>query len=285
MSSNLFKAGQVILSSEEPVIVDSNDIIARKMERLQYLIQENIVPEDAVEAAGFQEGLQATEMSALFGEEEEWDEDSAVIKPAPEEEVPLGPTPEELIAQAQEEIEQLRKEAEKGISFLKKQSKEDGYKEGYQEGKNQAMVEMVAMEQELKDRQSQLEQEYEAAFASMEVQLVETLTNIYEQIFQVELTDQKQIILYLAERALHQAENAKEFLVHISKEDYPFVAEHREELKNAASSPSAVVEIIEDITLKENQCMIETENGIFDCGLGTQLEELKKKLRLLSYEP
>lgn len=285
MSSNLFKAGQVILSSEEPVIVDSNDIIARKMERLQYLIQENIVPEDAVEAAGFQEGLQATEMSALFGEEEEWDEDSAVIKPAPEEEVPLGPTPEELIAQTQEEIEQLRKEAEKGISFLKKQSKEDGYKEGYQEGKNQAMVEMVAMEQELQDRQAQLEQEYEAAFASMEVQLVETLTNIYEQVFQVELADQKQIILYLAERALHQAENAKEFLVHISKEDYPFVAEHREELKNAASSPSAVVEITEDMTLKENQCMIETENGIFDCGLGTQLEELKKKLRLLSYEP
>lgn len=285
MSSNLFKAGQVILSSEEPVIVDSNDIIARKMERLQYLIQENIVPEDAVEAAGFQEGLQATEMSALFGEEEEWDEDSAVIKPAPEEEVPLGPTPEELIAQAQEEIEQLRKEAEKGISFLKKQSKEDGYKEGYQEGKNQAMVEMVAMEQELQDRQAQLEQEYEAAFASMEVQLVETLTNIYEQVFQVELADQKQIILYLAERALHQAENAKEFLVHISKEDYPFVAEHREELKNAASSPSTVVEITEDMTLKENQCMIETENGIFDCGLGTQLEELKKKLRLLSYEP
>lgn len=285
MSSNLFKAGQVILSSEEPVIVDSNDIIARKMERLQYLIQENIVPEDAVEAAGFQEGLQATEMSALFGEEEEWDEDSAVIKPAPEEEVPLGPTPEELIAQAQEEIEQLRKEAEKGISFLKKQSKEDGYKEGYQEGKNQAMVEMVAMEQELQDRQAQLEQEYEAAFASMEVQLVETLTNIYEQVFQVELADQKQIILYLTERALHQAENAKEFLVHISKEDYPFVAEHREELKNAASSPSAVVEITEDMTLKENQCMIETENGIFDCGLGTQLEELKKKLRLLSYEP
>lgn len=285
MSSNLFKAGQVILSSEEPVIVDSNDIIARKMERLQYLIQENIVPEDAVEAAGFQEGLQAAEMSALFGEEEEWDEESPIIKSAPEEELPIGPTPEELIAQAQEEIEQLRKEAEKGISFLKKQSKEDGYKEGYQEGKNQAMVEMVAMEQELQDRQAQLEQEYEAAFASMEVQLVETLTNIYEQVFQVELSDQKQIILYLAERALRQAENAKEFLVHISKADYPFVAEHREELKNAASSPSAVVEITEDMTLKENQCMIETENGIFDCGLGTQLEELKKKLRLLSYEP
>lgn len=285
MSSNLFKAGQVILSSEEPVIVDSNDIIARKMERLQYLIQENIVPEDAVEAAGFQEGLQAAEMSALFGEEEAGEEDSPIIKVAPEEEEPIGPTPDELIAQAQEEIEQLRKEAEKGISFLKKQSKEEGYKEGYQEGKNQAMVEMVAMEQELKDRQAQLEQEYESAFASMEVQLVETLTNIYEQVFQVELSDQKQIILYLAERALHQAENAKEFLVHISKEDYPFVSEHREELKHSASSPSAVVEITEDVTLKENQCMIETENGIFDCGLGTQLEELKKKLRLLSYEP
>ncbi len=30
--------------------------------------------------------------------------------------------------------------------------------------------------------------------------------------------------------------------------------------------------------------MIETEGGIFDCGLGTQLSLLRQKLLLLSYE-
>ena len=46
---------------------------------------------------------------------------------------------------------------------------------------------------------------------------------------------------------------------------------------------AANVEIIEDMTLSEGECLIETGGGIFDCGLGTQLAGLKKELKLLSY--
>ena len=49
-------------------------------------------------------------------------------------------------------------------------------------------------------------------------------------------------------------------------------------------SSNASLEIVEDITLSKNQALIETESGIFDCSLGTQLTELGRKLRLLSYE-
>ena len=47
---------------------------------------------------------------------------------------------------------------------------------------------------------------------------------------------------------------------------------------------NATMEIIEDVSLHKNECLIETEGGIFDCGLGTQLSELTRKLKLLSYE-
>ena len=30
--------------------------------------------------------------------------------------------------------------------------------------------------------------------------------------------------------------------------------------------------------------MVETDGGVFDCGLGTELEELTKKLKLLSWQ-
>ena len=40
----------------------------------------------------------------------------------------------------------------------------------------------------------------------------------------------------------------------------------------------------EDVTLKKNQCLIETDGGIFDCSLGVELKELKKQLLLLSYD-
>ena len=58
----------------------------------------------------------------------------------------------------------------------------------------------------------------------------------------------------------------------------------KKKLEAALSSPSATLELVEDTTLSHNECMIETEGGIFDCGLGTQMRELQKRLRLLAYE-
>ena len=55
-------------------------------------------------------------------------------------------------------------------------------------------------------------------------------------------------------------------------------------LSAGAVAPNATVEIVKDITLGKGECLIETEGGIFDCGLGTQLSELRQKLKLLSYE-
>ena len=72
--------------------------------------------------------------------------------------------------------------------------------------------------------------------------------------------------------------------MHVSKEDYPYVNMQKKLFSEGAVSGRGVVEVVEDITLRENECLIETDGGIFDCGAGTQLEELTKKLKLLSFE-
>ena len=46
----------------------------------------------------------------------------------------------------------------------------------------------------------------------------------------------------------------------------------------------SIVDIVEDMTMRQGDCMIETANGIFDCGIDTQLSAIKKRLTLLSYE-
>ena len=58
----------------------------------------------------------------------------------------------------------------------------------------------------------------------------------------------------------------------------------KKQFSGGAVAPNATVEIVNDITLGKGECLIETEGGIFDCGLGTQLSELRQKLKLLSYE-
>ena len=57
----------------------------------------------------------------------------------------------------------------------------------------------------------------------------------------------------------------------------------RKQLQAGLPGNGVTLEIIEDMTVEKDGCMIETEGGIFDCGLGTQLEQLRRKLMLLSY--
>ena len=113
---------------------------------------------------------------------------------------------------------------------------------------------------------------------------METITDIYQYIFDVDLSGQRQILLHLIEGTMRRIEGTKSFLVHVSPEDTAYVNMQKKTLEAAATLPDSVVEVIEDISLSKNQCYIETDGGIFDCGLDTELTELTTKLRLLSYD-
>lgn len=232
---------------------------------------------------GFSSGLGAPEIDPIYLEEnpELGLEQVEVVPVAP---VYDGPTPEELIAKAQEEIEQLHAEADKAISFLKKRSMEEGREEGYQEGRIEAMRELEEQKLKWKEQEAVLEREFQKRVDALEVQFIETITGIYEEIFKVELSSYKPILLNAISNTIRSVEGIKDFIIHVSKEDYRDVLAAKSDLIDGMISKTVTAEIVEDITLKQNECVIETNNGIYDCSIGAQVEELKRRLRLLSYE-
>ena len=276
LSKNLIKANQFVLKEKDPVVVDTNELIAKKLATVFPAFKESA-------PVGFQSGLNAPEIDPLFVDmgQDEYTDEMGMTEP---EEVYTGPSPEELIAEAQAEIDEMRKEAEKNISFLKKRSMEEGRQAGYEEGRMQAMAELDAAKKELEIQAIAMEQEYQKLIDELEPKFIETLTGIYEEIFKVDLKDYKGILMHVIGNTIRNTEGSKEFLVHISKADYEKVLEQKESLMEELPSKSVTVEFIQDATLRENECMIETGSGIYDCGVGLQLEELTRKLRLLSYE-
>ena len=62
------------------------------------------------------------------------------------------------------------------------------------------------------------------------------------------------------------------------------ITDEKDKLRENITSPNATMEIIEDPMMKENECIIETDGGVFDCSVGVELEELSRKLKLLSFE-
>ena len=79
-------------------------------------------------------------------------------------------------------------------------------------------------------------------------------------------------------------EGIKKILLRVSQDDYPYVSMRKKELITGTGIAVEAVEIVEDFSMKKGQCIIETEGAIFDCGFKTQMEELRKQLKMLSYE-
>ncbi|MCI8798958.1 MAG: hypothetical protein HFH88_03980 [Lachnospiraceae bacterium] len=277
MTGNLVKQFFTNLpQDDEKRLIDSNELVRRRLEQL--------AAEERRAAAGSGEGFVsglAAEVLEVSGEEE-----GNVIKAQDE--------AKEILEQARAEAEQIRsearaeadricREAEAQAEAGKMQAINEGRQQGYNEGMVKAQAHEGAMEQEYAEKLRQLEEAYDRQIEVLEPQFVDTITGIYEHIFHVELSSYREILTSLISDTLHKLEGTRSFIIHVSKDDYAYVNMQKRQVLAGAVSESISVDVVEDLTLDKNECMIETENGIFDCGLGTQLSELKGRLALLAW--
>ncbi len=280
-SGNLVKWGTANLQQEEKRIIDAAELLLKRGEISVSPHQQAGSP--AGSADGFSEGLHAAELDLASGD----GISGNVIKAGEDAEALRARAQEEadaLIADAHAQSESILAQALAEAEAEKEKVFAQARQQGYEEGMGQARQEAEQTRQELDARAQALEEDYRRQLESIEPELVEAITGAYQHIFNVRLSSYKKILFYLISSTMRKAEGSREFLVHVSKADYPKVLEQREHLGEGMISSNASVEVIEDPSLAENECMIETEGGIFDCGLGTQLAELRNRLRLLAYD-
>ena len=285
LSSNVFKGGLGysvnIQKSSEKRIIDSNDLMASRLEMLSEILKKNQNSQEP--ADGFVQGLNAEDVTKLLGD----DEEVSVLKAE-------TVNPDNVLQQAKDKASELISDAKKQADTIvaesmeqaelsKKNVLEEARMNGYREGINRAQKEIQDTKAALARQKVDLETEYNAKFESMESDLVDVITNIYEHIFHVELSSNREILVYLINTTLRKVEGGRNFIVHVAKEDYPFVSSQKKQLV-AAGAATNTVEVVEDLNLEKGECFIETDGGIFDCGLGTQLKQLRNMLKLLSFE-
>lgn len=271
--SNILKGGYVVLDKTDKVIIDNNETVERILGEVAVQMQEQIEPEEFEE--GFVAGIDAEQVARLVEDEGETDpeeilEDQAMLK-------------EEAMA----EIEAMKAEARNEIEELRVKASETGYQEGYAEGKQKAEEECRAhyqqMEQQLITKEKELEDRYQEQMEELEPALVDKLTGVYEHVLGIRLEEEKENILFLINRSLASFESGRNYIVHVSKEDYEAAKSGKPQISVETGMPEDAFEIIADGTMKKGDCMIESDLGIMDCGLGTQMEMLKRQLKLLSY--
>lgn len=257
--SNVIKAYSVRYDHEVTKTIDIHQREQKVMESQRKIL----LGTDPAPSDGFVEGLQTKVVEVLPTEEEIREQNVRTLEAA-QKEAAL------ILEQAKIEAEQIKKEA-----YTVAQKK------GYDDGKLQAMKEAQRLKAEYEQKEQELQKQYAAMIETLEPQMADLISELITKITGILVKDKEEVILYLIERAINNIDKSGEYTVKVSKEDFPYVSEHENEIRDAIGR-EVLLFIKEDSHLDRNQCLIETELKVLNCSLDVQLNNLITDLKLIS---
>ena len=204
-------------------------------------------------------------------------------------------TPEEVLQEAKDEADKILKDARKRSDDMlneayrqseeiKITAREEGHEEGYREGSEEARRELEEeygkKQAELEEHKLSLQADYNREMKELEPMLLNTIITVVEKVFHIQFSDKKDILLYLVENAVMNIEGCKSFRIRVGEEQRVFLERRKEEILEQVGH-DITLEFLSDSSFQEDQCVIETDTGIFDCGTGVQLENLVRDIKAL----
>ena len=273
--SNLLKRGTTTISEER--IIDYNELIKLKLKNIAN-DREN---HGNVDADGFVNGLKADVVEQLLtgsdedGETAQSQEDvnhqiAAALEEANEQAQTIRDEANEVLAQAHMEARKIIEDA-----------KRTGYEQGAQNAREEYNAKADELARDYEAKKAQLEKEYNDMKASMEPELVETITEVFKKITYTVAEDNKDIIIGLINGVMKNTDISNEFIIKVSPEDYKFLVNNQGKIYCSVSK-EVTMDIVEDATMKKNQCIIESDTGVYDCSLDIELNNLIEDIKLLS---
>lgn len=257
--SNVIKAYTISYDKSVTKTIDSSDNWKEKVKDNQNKTTEVV---EEISEDGFVTGLNAVHIKEVSSEETQKEVASQITLKAKDE--------------AKQIIEQAKAEAKR----LKEEAYYSSKKKGYEEGIAQGMAELKKKQEDLIHKKVDLEQDYNNMLKDLEPQIAEIISGLVNKIIGIEAYGRQDIIIHLVEMALKNQERYDDFAIRVSTFDYEYANEHKETLISSLSR-NISLQFIEDPTLNENECIIETDSTLINCSLGEQLKNLSNDLKLL----
>ena len=190
---------------------------------------------------------------------------------------------ERIIAGAKAQAEEMINRAQEEARKLTENASQQGYEEGYQQAIAQAQEELDSAKQELEQEVQRINEDYEAQISNLEPQVIELICDLIKKLTGVVLSERKDIVAHIVACCMEGIERSQVYLIHVSKEDFHDLSEQKPKLEKLVPAASEI-RIVEDNSLKKNQCLIESDTAIYDSSLDLQLERLCEDLRILSLD-
>ena len=169
---------------------------------------------------------------------------------------------EEIVATAEREAERILAEARAMAEQLRERAKRDGYQNGLAEWNDVLGTAWKARDEYV---------------AQNEAAVLQLAVRVAEKVIGAELASSPEKVAGIAREALKSAQRAKTFVIQAHPADVPLLQQRVSELRTVVG-PAREIEIISSPALSRGDCVIESDIGIIDARLETQLNLMEKVL-------
>lgn len=177
---------------------------------------------------------------------------------------------DQIFADAEKEAARIRKEAAKVLSEVE-DARETAKKKGFAEGREEGMAlatEFITKFESLKG----------AFYQNAESEIISLVMEIAEKVIGRMVQDHREAIISIVRQAVESALGDR-VTIRLNPEDYKKVAPQVKVLQDNLDK-SRRLSFKEDDTISAGGCVVETEVGMIDAQLETQLRAIRKALEL-----
>jgi flagellar assembly protein FliH len=291
LSYNLLKHQFVYSEQSAARIINSNDKMEEKMKELVRIYQNAGIDSqgDSVNRE-FVDGILADnvegdDVAVETGQEgspvihkADWSEDSRELsdKIVADAEAEAN----RILEDAKSRADQMVIDANAKAQELYEAQKDIGYKDGEAACEREMNRKIAELEAQNTSLQQELEVEYQQKLGTMETDLVDAITQVFNKVFHIQFEDKRDILLHLIRRTLYSVEPEKHYRILVSDENWQYVEARLSELSGQLGS-DVELEVTRDPKMTNSECRIETENAVYDCSIDQELDGLCRDIRSL----
>ena len=212
---------------------------------------------------------------AAFEEVKKQTDEAQTIKAQAENEA------QKIIADAREQASQIQAKSEIEKDEIKRNSYEEGLKEGKKDGYDSGKEEV----NRLIDRSHKILEAVlnrrEQILNETEEQIIQLVLLMTRKVVKVMSENQKSVVMANVLTALKKVKARGDVTIRVNLEDVKLTTEHIKDFTEQVESVSGIT-VVEDSSVEKGGCIVETDFGAIDARISSQLSELESKILEIS---
>ena len=180
----------------------------------------------------------------------------------------------EIVADAKNTAKKIIDEAKQAADALKENAEKTAYEKGYKAGSEQGRLQFAGLLQKAEAVATQGQADSKRFFDEAEESIFAIALGIAEQVISHSIQTDNQTVVSIAKRLLDKARNGKRFVLKCNPLDIPTLSESSDALSKVAGGKA--VELEDDRNMAQGGCRLETDYGVLDGTIESQLEQLRR---------